>query len=91
MKNISRSRFDNFVEEDLICPLCDTMSTGDENHYIFFCPFFNESRKKFIDEDMLQNVNDQSLNVLFNSSLDALVDVSNFVQEIMHFFRSLHS
>ena len=29
------------------CALCGSDSTGDECHYIFYCPFFNAARKMY--------------------------------------------
>ena len=88
---ITKSRFDNHTEEDLLCPLCDTSSTGDEQHYMFFCSFFAESRKKYLDEEILQNINNESLKAVFNSSKENLIKVSYFVQEIMQLFKNLYA
>ena len=73
---ISRSRFNDYNINDILCPLCESKDIGNETHYIFKCPFFDEHRKKYLDVSVLENVNEQSLKALFDSSSEQLIKVA---------------
>ena len=45
---IVSGRYRNISLEDRICSLCDHNDVGDETHYLFICPYFINSRKKYI-------------------------------------------
>ena len=48
---VASSRFTSEIETDdhYICPLCNYNCVGDEFHYLFKCPFFEDDRKKYLD------------------------------------------
>ena len=52
-----------------VCTLCDR-SIGDEFHYIFECPCFDNSRKRFLKHNYLQKHNIHSIDLLMNTDVN---------------------
>ena len=43
------TRFQNIEDESqMFCPLCTQNTIGDEYHYLFICPFFNDERNDYL-------------------------------------------
>ena len=45
---VETGRWNNIPLEDRMCTLCNNNDIGDEFHYLFTCPFFNNSRKTLL-------------------------------------------
>ena len=86
---ISSSRFVNLDDSlgSVICPLCNNQDMGDEFHYLFICPFFEDERKQCLNivptyPDLFYTHN------LFNSrDISQLSKLANFVDLIMKIFQ----
>ena len=61
-------RYQNIPRYDRKCEKCDLNEIGDEFHYLFVCPFFNDSRKKCIPKRYYKNPNTLKYRQLFSSS-----------------------
>ena len=85
-KNFPTNKF-RFIsyQWDVSCPLCDTGESGDEIHYIFRCPKFEQKRPNFdrkIESSGLQT-DITSLNLLMNDDrLGHLTRLAKFVRHI---------
>ena len=82
---IAYSRFPNESAELCMCPLCNNDVLGDEYHYLFVCPFFEEDRRRFLTipehPDIFHAI------TLFNSDDNKLsIKLSLFVDLIMKIF-----
>ena len=63
---IQRGRVMNFSYEDRLCTKCSSADIGDEFHYVFTgCPFFAESRKKYLSPFYCKNANVNRFHSLF--------------------------
>ena len=88
---IANSRFstnldDDIVGEECICPLCSNHVIGDEFHYLFVCPFFEDDRRKVL-TTLPQRPDLFNIISLFNSSDGKLLNkLANFVNLIMKIF-----
>ena len=66
------------------CILCDLNDIGDEFHYILICKFFDEERKKHIDEKYYTNPNVIKFRNLFENLKGVrLLNLAKFCQIIM--------
>lgn len=54
---IETGRWNNVDRNDRKCHLCNLDSIGDEFHYLLVCPFFNDSRKLYLEKYYLARVN----------------------------------
>lgn len=68
------------------CTLCSLQICGDEFHYIMVCPFFGESRSKFIPRNYVRNLCSESFKNLFND-VDVMLNLAKFIQVIMGHFK----
>ena len=85
---VASSRFTSEIETDdhYICPLCNYNCVGDEFHYLFKCPFFEDDRKKYLDP--VPNHPDLfHVSSLFNSGDRTILrKLADFVDLIMKIF-----
>ena len=65
---VNRLRYQNIPRYDRKCEKCILNEIGDEFHYLFVCPFFNESRKECIPTRFYKNPNTLKYRQLFASS-----------------------
>ena len=83
---ISKSRFSNDDEESYLCPLCRENEIGDEYHYLFRCPFFNDERKKYL-PDIPSHPDVYHMIQLFdNNEANHVCKLSIFIKLIMAIF-----
>jgi hypothetical protein len=52
-----------------VCTLCGR-SIGDEFHYIFECPCFDNSRKRFLKHNFLKKHNNHAIDLLMNTDVN---------------------
>ena len=86
---VNNIRYLHILEDDseIYCKLCRKFEIGDEFHYLFNCSFFDEERKKYIPEEILQDPNESSLDKLFASeNINSLINLANFVDLIMKIY-----
>jgi hypothetical protein len=80
---IEKGRWENRSREERICSHCNQNELGDEYHYLFICPFFVDTRKKYIKSKYLLRPNILKVYELFNSkSLPVLRNLSQFISII---------
>jgi hypothetical protein len=80
---IEKGRWENRSREERKCTHCYQNELGDEYHYLFICPFFADTRKKYIKPKYLLRPNTLRVHELFNSkSLPVLRNLSNFITNI---------
>ena len=51
-----------------LCTLCDLCITGDEYHYIMICPFFTQSRERYLKPYFHTRPDMNKFEILFGSS-----------------------
>ena len=87
---ISQLKYINEDEDNLdilYCKLCRDDVIGDEYHYLLNCSFFIEERRKYIDQNYLQNINRLTFQTLMSSSdTKVLTNISIFSKFIMDIF-----
>ena len=62
---IQRGRVMNLPYEDRLCTKCSSADIGDEFHYVFTCPSFAESIKKYLSPFYCKNANVNRFHSLF--------------------------
>ena len=73
----------------LYCKLCREDTEGTEFHYLLICPFFEQERRFYIDENHLLNRDDQTMQLIMNSDeTEKLVNLSKFCRLIMEIFNN---
>ena len=87
---VNKGRFDANVVDDLQCPLCTPTDIGDEFHYIFVCPFFQNERKMYIPSNLCgSSLRPSALHMdkVFNTAHACqLKKLAKFVRIIMSYF-----
>ena len=84
-------RYANIALEHRMCMLCDNNDIGDEIHYLFYCNFFINSRKRYLKKYYYTNVNIMKIGELFDcSNSSTLLNLAKFIKEIYCFFQSNH-
>ena len=69
-----------------VCELCNDL--GDEFHFLFICPRFNEARKKYIKNVLAQSRSALSFYNLMNvKSTIQLANLCKHIQILMNAFR----
>jgi len=58
--NVETGRFRNIARENRLCTMCDTSEVEDELHFTLLCPFYNEIRKNYL-HNLLLEYKDYSL------------------------------
>ena len=73
------------------CPLCVRIIPGDEDHYLFNCPYFQSERNSVFPEDLVSNctmLNLKKWEIVFREEKFHLNLLSKFVQTIMAKFKT---
>ena len=84
---IERGRWTNTDLQDRVCPFCTQPEIGDEHHFLFVCPHFNESRTKFLKKRFYTHPNSYKTNALFNTdNTNCLINLTKFIQTIVSSF-----
>ena len=85
---IVSGRYRNISLEDRTCSLCHLNDVGNETHYLFICPYFINSRKKYIKRYYYTNVNAIKIGELFGTrNMTILLNLAKFVKEITCYFK----
>ena len=58
----------NNENDDTTCKLCQVGDTGDEFHYLLVCPYFNETRKRYLGVGSYSNPNIFTIKVLLQTN-----------------------
>ena len=70
-----------------LCTLCDLCITGDEYHYIMICPFFTQSRERYLKPYFYTRPDINKFEKLFGSSSKrTLSNLAKFVRIILQQF-----
>ena len=87
---ITNARFyedkDIAAKIDTKCKLCDTNSTGDEIHYLFYCPFFHNERSELFPNDIIGNsllFKFSKWQLVFKEETGHLVKLALFLKKVM--------
>ena len=67
---IITGRYQNIPFDDRKCTLCDLNEIGDEFHYLLVCPFFKDSRVKYIKRYYYGHPNANKMTKQFNEIND---------------------
>ena len=92
---ITRNRFskDKETRSSIVgtdCQLCSTTSSGDEDHYLFHCPYFKSERDRVFSSDLVQNCNllkFRKWEFIFKEEKGHLTSLSKFVKLVMLNFK----
>ena len=87
---IITGRYNGIEKGERICPLCSNNVVGDEKHYIFICPTFEQERSRYIDDMFLKHPNNgvHNMEKLFTSEDPRTASrLSKFCRIIMNRFR----
>ena len=75
--------FQNIAYSDRLCTLCNLNEVGDEYHYIMKCSFFQNSRERYINNDIWRNPDYYKFSSLFKSNdMGILRNLARFVKII---------
>ena len=78
---------DIFMYDTNLCTLCDLCITGDEYHYIMICPFFTQSRERYLKPYFHTRPDMNKFEILFGSSSKrTLSNLAKFVRIILQQF-----
>ena len=84
---VQTGRTNNIDRGRRLCSKCDMNDVGDEFHYIMLCPYFTESRQKFIGKKYYMPANSMKFHNLFTSdNKRKLSNLSHFTNIIMKEF-----
>ena len=85
---ITKSRFSHDVDVNLSCNLCNSGEVGDEYHYLFSCPFFNNDRKSLFPNDLTESRVFQLFKwqFAFKEEVNHLTKLSIFCSKVMSNF-----
>ncbi len=85
---IEKGRFSNIPRDERICNLCrHNTLLGDEYHYIFQCPFFNEDRSKYLSQEFVIPTVFNFENLFQNTDRHILLNLAIFAKKNMETFR----
>ena len=80
-------RYSSVPRGERICENCSLGQIGDEFHYLFQCPLFENSRKQALKKYFWKHPNVLKMESLFNNtSKESLVKLAKFCQEIVKYF-----
>ncbi len=87
----TNNRFNpNSPSEDKHCTLCSQNVIGNEQHYMFSCPFFDSKRTKLlktINMSSLENFNIDSLKFLHDKNKENhMIELASFIRTILNQF-----
>ena len=84
---IANCRYSDQAQELHVCTLCNLQVQGDEFHYLLVCPFFTETRKRYIKKYFSRRPNIIKFRQLFSSkNIKQLKNLSRFCKVIMSKF-----
>jgi len=66
-----------------LCTICEDIQVGDEYHYVFECPYFDNVRCSLIKDSYSNIPSSFKFNVLFNSNGEELTKLCKLIQLIM--------
>ena len=85
---VEKGRWENIILADRKCRLCQKNDIGDEFHYLLICPYFNNERKKSINQYFFKHPNISKFSELQNIKNETkLIKLSNFMGHIMNVFK----
>lgn len=73
----------DLIRHERLCTLCDLHEVGDEYHYLFKCPAFNDDRIRFIKKYYFNRPSSVKFSCLMNSSGSCLTKLALFMKIIM--------
>ena len=74
-------RYSGVKREERICNKCNECKIGDEEHYLFYCKYFNQQRQLYLGDV-------RALEILFNDNKTTIqYNLANFVSYIMNEFK----
>ena len=77
-------RYTGIPRVERLCKICDTMSMGDEFHYIFQCTAFDAEKAKYIHANLSKHPNTLNMEILFNDENPSyLANLATFYSIIM--------
>ena len=79
---VNKLRFDAIPRDERLCQKCPQREVGDEFHYIFSCPYFDEKRRACLSQYFHGRPNAIKFNELFNSSKKILLKLTHFIDVI---------
>ncbi len=82
---VTTGRFNNIEYDQRLCKLCDRNVVGNETHYLYNCPFFKESRQKYIASKYLNN--SQMIEIFKTEDSLEMKNLSIFTSIIMNQFK----
>ena len=83
---IVKGRYENINRAERFCLLCNQEEIGDEYHYLFVCPHFNNERKTYLKRYFYTQPNTVKMYELFNNS-KYYVKLSQFITVICANFK----
>jgi len=90
---IETGRWNNVTLEERLCKLCNDNSIEDEIHFIFQCPFYNTTRRNFLDHVVDVNPHFETLDnnekLRFCFQKENLNTFCKYINEIFH-YRQCH-
>ncbi|MEW8548531.1 MAG: reverse transcriptase family protein [Candidatus Thiodiazotropha sp.] len=82
---VETGRWENIILADRKCQLCQKNDIGDEFHYLLICPYFNDERKKSINQYFFKRPNILKFSELLNMKNETkLIKLSSFMRHIMN-------
>ena len=82
-------RYNNIERCNRVCSLCNLNTIGDEYHYIYVCPAFNQERVAYIQKKLLRNHNTLTMHSLFSSEdRTSVSNLARFCRVIMDSFKA---
>ena len=80
---VNQLRFNGVPRHERMCDKCTSRDVADEFHYLFVCPFFGESRKKFLPSRYVSRPNTLKFHQLFSSNnKKLLLKLKHFIVRI---------
>ena len=80
---VNRLRFTQTIRTDRKCRKCDLQDVGDEFHYIFICPYFDQFRQQYLPTNLLTRPNTITYEKLMTSKDKAiLIKLGKFITKI---------
>ena len=87
---IQVGRYKNIVRSQRICDSCNVL--GDEYHFLFICPIFNNVRSLYIPKYYYLKPSTLKYKQLFSSRIKSrVIKLAIFIKHIMLFFRLITS
>ena len=84
---IVTGRYANIPREDRICECCSLNQIGDEFHYLFQCPIFENDRKQAMKNFFWSRPNVQKMDLLFNHSKQTVISkLAKYCKVIVDYF-----